>query len=153
MKFRMVDNIIAYDPGRSICGTKVVSFEEYQLKSAFAGQPALPESLIMEALFQLGNWLIMLTSDFSRMGLVVRFQRVEFLHSLTPVHSMLMEVRVRRYREDGILFEGEARTGQQTVVRGQRCMAIPVDLATYCDPADLRVLFSEIYRPLKDARG
>lgn len=153
MKFRMVDNIVAYDPGCSIRGTKVVSFEEYQLKSAFAGPPALPESLIMEALFQLGSWLITLTSDFAQMGQVVRFRRAEFLHALTPGRSMLMEIRARRYREKAVLFEGEARAGQQTIVRGRSCLAVPVDLASYCDPADLRVLFSEIYRPLKDVRG
>ena len=66
MKFRMVDRIIDFVPQKSIRGVKTVSFEEYQLKSAFGGEPSLPETLIMESLFQLGNWLIMLSSDFSQ---------------------------------------------------------------------------------------
>ena len=73
MKFRMVDRILAWQPRQHIRGIKTVSFEEYQLKAAFADQPHLPQTLVMESLFQLGNWLIMLSSDFSQMGLIVRF--------------------------------------------------------------------------------
>ena len=70
MKLRMVDRILDWKPRRSIVGVKAVSFEEYSLKSPWGRKAALPESLLVEALFQLGNWLIMLSSDFTQMGLV-----------------------------------------------------------------------------------
>lgn len=147
MKFRMVDRIIDFKPKQRICGIKVVSFEEYELKSPFADQSRLPETLIMESLFQLGNWLIMLSSDFSQMGLVVRTKQIQFLDALRPGHSLLIKAIVRSYRIDGVVFDGQALVDGKVIATGEGCLAVPVGLADYYDPNDLRVLFSQIYRP------
>jgi 3-hydroxyacyl-[acyl-carrier-protein] dehydratase len=147
MKFRMVDRIIEFEPRKSIRGIKTLSFEEYQLKSAFDSNFCLPESLMMESLFQLGNWLIMLTSDFSQMGMLVRTNEVQFTQPLHPGQNMLMEVQVLSYRDDGILFDGQASVNQKVISTGKGCLATPVPLAEYYNPEDLKILFSEIYRP------
>ncbi|UCF16037.1 MAG: hypothetical protein JSW59_00980 [Phycisphaerales bacterium] len=147
MKFRMVDRIVEFVPRASISGIKAVSFEEYELRSVLADHPSLPESLIMESLFQLGNWLIILTSGFSKMGLVIRTNEIRFEKPLGPGQSMLMQVQVRRYRDDGIVFDGQALVGQRVIAHGSGCLAVPTALTEYYDPEDLRVLFSEIYRP------
>ena len=147
MKFRMVDRILDWQGRRQISGIKTVSFEEYDLKSAFGGQAYLPESLLLEGLFQLGNWLIILSSDFTRMGLVVRVGQVRFDGFLEPGQSVRMTANVVSYREDGIVFDGEARVGGRRIALGKGCLAAPTDLAEFCDPEALRTLFSEIYRP------
>lgn len=147
MKFRMVDRIVSWEPRRSIRGVKAVSFEEYSLKAPFGGRAALPETLLLESLFQLGNWLVILSSDFARMCLVVRVQQVVFDRPLRPGERLDMHVTVRRFRDDGILFDGTACAGGERIARGTGCLAAPVDLADLCDPADLRVLYSEIHRP------
>ena len=147
MKFRMVDRIVAFEPGKNISGVKTVSFEEYQLKSVFTIQPSLPESLIMESFFQLGNWLIMLTSDFSQIGLLLRTSEVRFEQPLMPGRSMFMEVDVHSYRDDGILFDGKATVERQIIATGKGCLAIPVKLTDYYNPDDMRVLYSEIFIP------
>jgi 3-hydroxyacyl-[acyl-carrier-protein] dehydratase len=148
----MVDRIIEFEPQKSIRGIKTASFEEYQLKSAFDNRPCLPESLIMESLFQLGNWLIMLTSDFSQMGLLIRTNEIQFKKPLSPGQSMLMEVQVKSFRDDGILFDGRALVNQQTIAFGRGCLATSVPLAEYYNPEDLKVLFSEIYHPVISAK-
>jgi 3-hydroxyacyl-[acyl-carrier-protein] dehydratase len=153
MKFRMVDRIIDFQAKRRISGIKSLSFEEYELKSAFADQPHLPETLIMESLFQLGNWLIILSSDFSQMGLLVRTNEVRFLEPLRPGQSLLMEAEVRIYRSDGIVFDGRAIVEQEVIATGKGCLAVPVELKDYYDPNDLRVLFSQIYRPDGEKAG
>ena len=147
MKFRMVDRILQWEPCRGIRGIKTVSFEEYELKSAFGGERCLPESLMMESLFQLGNWLIMLSSSFSQMGLVVRMNEFRFIGSLRPGQCLLMEVNARSWRPDGMVLDGRALVGDTIIANGKGCLALPVDLSDYYDPDDLRVLFSEIYKP------
>ncbi len=147
MKFRMVDRIIDFEPQKSIRAIKAVSFEEYQLKSAFTNQPCLPESLILETIFQLGIWLIMLSSDFSEMGLLVRTHEIQFKKPVSPGQSMLIEVQVRRYRSDGVLFDGQVWVNQQIIACGKGCLATVVRVAEFFDPNDLKVLFSEIYKP------
>ena len=101
----------------------------------------------MECLFQLGNWLIVLSSDFMQMGLLVRVEEVLFHEPLGPGQSLRMDIEVVSYRNDGIAFNGSAMAGGRRIASGRGCLATPVDLAGYYDPADLKVLFSEIHRP------
>jgi len=147
MKFRMIDRIVSYRPRQSIRGVKAVSFEEYSLRDRLGIAPALPETLLTECLFQLGNWLIIVSSDFTQMGMVVRTEQLEFLEPVRPGQSIDADVRVRRYRDDGVVFDGRASVAGRVVARGSACLAVPVDLADYYDADDLRVLFSEIHRP------
>ena len=58
-----------------------------------------------------------------------------------------MEVDVASYRNDGVQFNGRALATDRVIGAGRGCLATLVDLEDYQDPADLRVLFSEIYRP------
>ena len=144
MKFRMVDKILDWQSQKFIRGTKTVSFEEYNLKSVFGDEPRLPESLIMESVLQLGNWLIVLSSDFTQMGLVVRTQEITFNDILRPGEKLEMEIRARIYRADGIVLDGIAKLGERVIATGKGCLAVPVPLIEYCNADDLRVLYSEI---------
>jgi 3-hydroxyacyl-[acyl-carrier-protein] dehydratase len=153
MKFRMVDRILDWQPRRSIRGVKVASFEEYQLREPLADEPCLPETLLVEGLFQLGNWLVMLSSDFTEMGLVVRFEEIRFVSRVRPGESVRMEIEARSYRGDGVVLDGRATVGGLLIAEGRGCLATPVPLADYHDPDSLRVLFSEIYRPAIEPAG
>jgi len=145
MKFRMVDGILAWEPRRVIRGIKAVSFEEYELRERLGDEPCLPESLMMEALFQLANWLIILSTDYTQAGLGVQWDEIRFLDRLRPGRRLHMEIVVQAWREDSILVDGSASDGERTIATGSRCMVALVPLADYQDPQDLRVLFSEIY--------
>jgi 3-hydroxyacyl-[acyl-carrier-protein] dehydratase len=147
MKFRMVDRILAWQPQLSIRGAKTVSFEEYNLRLPLGDGARLPESLVLESFFQLGNWLIVLSSNFEKMGLIVRTQEVRFTGPVRPGERLVMELTVRRYREDGVLFDGIGRVDGREVAAGLGCLAAPAPLEQFCDPDDVRTLYSEIYRP------
>ena len=153
MKFRMVDRILAWQPRENIRGAKLVSFEEYQLKEPLGDEPCLAESLLIESLFQLGNWLVILSSGFTEMAIVVRFEEIRFSGRLRPGESLRMEVEARTYRGDGVVFDGRALVGARTIAAGRSCLATPVPLAEYQDPESLRVLFSEIYLPEGNRQG
>jgi len=152
MKFRFVDKILSWQPQKRICGVKSISFEEYDLKTGLGEESHFPESLLMECLFQLGNWLIMLSSDFTQMGLLLRIQHVQFHDRFRPGQNLLMEVKVRRFRPDGVLFDGKAWVDKEEIATGEGCLALPCELADYYDPQYQRVLFSEIYQPVNSKK-
>lgn len=150
MKFRMVDRVTWWLPRRGIRGVKTVSFEEYSLKSAFGGPARLPETLLVESLLQLGNWLVIASTDFTRMGMVVRIGEIAFEGPLPPGGRLEMDLTVRSFRDDGVTLDGTGVCGGRTIIRGTGCLAVPVELGDYCDADDLRVLWSEIYRPSEE---
>ena len=144
MRFRLVDRILAWAPYQRIAGIKAVSFEEFSLKEAFGEEPKLPESILLESMLQLGNWLIVLSSDFRQMGVPVRLGRVEFQGALLPGQRMNMEVRVSRRRLDGFELAGEGTVEGRTILTGTGALAVPVPAEEFVNPDDLRVLYSEI---------
>jgi 3-hydroxymyristoyl/3-hydroxydecanoyl-(acyl carrier protein) dehydratase len=147
MKFRFVDRIVSWAPHERIRGVKTVSFEEYSLKEPFGDQARLPETLLLESVLQLGNWLILLSTDFRQMGMVIRISEVRFHGYLLPGQQLHLEVRLARRREDGFELCGEGRAQDRALISGLGCLAVPVEAAEYANPDDLRVLFSEIYQP------
>ena len=147
MKFRLVDKVTSWSPYQEITGIKAVSFEEYCLKEALGDEVRLPETLLLESFLQLGNWLILLSSDFKTMGLAVRISEVRFHAFLLPGQRMQMKVTVVRQREDGFELSGEGLVNGRAIITGLGCLASPVPAAEYVNPDDLRVVFSEIYEP------
>ncbi len=147
MKFRCVDKIVSWAPHQRIAGVKAVSFEEYMLKDAWGDEPRLPEALLLESFFQLGNWLILLSSDFRQMGVVVRMTEARFHDALRPGQQLRMEVTLARQHDDGFEFAGEGRVNGRPIITGLGCLAAAVPTADYQNPDDLRVLFEEIFEP------
>lgn len=147
MKFRLVDKIVSWSPYQSISGIKAVSFEEYCLKESFGDEPRLPETLLLESFLQLGNWLILLSSQFKETGMVVRISQVRLHDFLLPGRQLRMEVTLSRQRSDGFELSGEGRVNGRTIISGLGCLVVPVPAVELVDPANLRVLFSEIYQP------
>ena len=148
MKFRLVDKITSWVPWQTITGVKSVSFEEYSLKEAFGEPPRLPETLMLESFLQLGNWLVMLSSDFQQMGMLARIQEVRFHESLLPGQRLELEVKLVRRRDNGFELAGRGIVNGKTVISGAGCVAALAPLAEYQNPEDIRVLFSEIYEPM-----
>jgi 3-hydroxyacyl-[acyl-carrier-protein] dehydratase len=144
MNFRLVDRILDWSPYDHISGVKAVSFEEYCLKEQFGDEPRLPETLLLESFLQLGNWLILLSSGFTCIGLVIRISEVRFENYLRPGQSLRLDVKVTRKRKDGFELTGEGRVNGRRIIQGLGCLALPVPAIDYVDPEDLRVLFSEI---------
>jgi len=147
MKFRFVDKITSWSPYERISGVKAVSFEEYCLKEKFGDEARLPETLLLESFLQLGNWLILLSSDFNQLGVVVRISTVRFHDFLLPGQQLQMDVTVARRHDDGFELDGEGRVNGRAIISGLGCLAAPAPAAEYVNPDDLRVLFSEIYEP------
>ena len=149
MKLRCVDRIHAWTPYREITGLKAVSFEEFELKAPFGDEAALPESLVLESLLQLGNWLLLLSSEFTRLGRVIRIGEVQFLDRLRPGQALHLRVTVTRRRAEDFEFAGEGSVHGRPLVRGSGCLATTVPAADYLNPADARVLFAEIGPPVE----
>jgi 3-hydroxyacyl-[acyl-carrier-protein] dehydratase len=147
VKFRLIDRITSWTPHERICGTKAVSFEEYSLKDAFGDEARLPEMLLLESFLQLGNWLILLSSDYARLGMLAKLAEVRFHDFLRPGQTVRLEVNLRQQRDDGFVLTGEGRVRGRPIITGLECLAVSVPAAEYVEAGDLRVLFSEIYQP------
>lgn len=147
MRFRLVDRILSWEPRKRISGLKAVGYAECSLKESTGEDLRLPDSLLVESFFQLGNWLIALSSDFAAMGLIIRARRIEVMGVVRPGDLLRMSSTVERFREDSVMLSGVGYIGDRQVCMGAHCMAVLAPLSEYIDPDELRALYRQIYRP------
>jgi len=148
MRFRYVDHITAWTANERICGVKSVSFEEVSLKEAWGGPLHMPESLLAESFLQLGNWLVLLSTDFERFGLVTRIAKVRLESEVGPGEQIDIELRVVRRRGEIWEMDGEGSVAGRPVMRGSGCLAAQVPARDFVDPEGLRALYAKLYRPV-----
>ncbi len=119
--FHLVDGIDDYEP--------FLRFRAHTLAPAGAhgGTEEFPPLLILEALGQAGNWLLLLSSDLHTMGMLAAIGSVSFG---APVHrgDMLELVgAVDVLRDDAATMSGEARVGGRVVLDARDLMCALID--------------------------
>ena len=153
MKWRMVDRIVAWEPWQSISGAKCVSFEEYNLPAALGLPEQLPPTLVLQSVFELARWLAIISSDFTRLGIVRATQRVVLHSPVAPGERMRMDVKVRNHDDQAMVFDATGQVGNRAVIAAEGCLAELWPLQTCHDAADLRTLLDEIHRPVDGVPG
>lgn len=144
MKHRLADKILSFAPWRSIRGVKAVSFEEYTLREKLGYEPAMPESLAIGAMLEMGNWLTILSSDFAQMAWPVEIDDCQLHQVPRPGESLLIGVELLDRSDRYASFRGRATIERTDAILIDSWRAELVPLDSYCDAADLRVLLSEL---------
>ena len=124
--FLLVDRIVEFEPDQRIVGIKNVTASERFLSPPDArGQRMLPPTILTEAVAQVGGILILAKPENA--GHLIYFRGIErarFRGAGRPGDSIVIEARVIRLRSRMGLLTGEARVGDQVLVRGTMTFAL-----------------------------
>lgn len=143
MKFRFVDKITALSEGQYICGIKAVSLEESFLARPLGMKSDLPPSLMAEALFQLGNFLIYSTFK-TRIGVLAMFGRIEIPGTLKMGEIMSMRVEIIGIIDDSVRLSGCGYVDDRLVIRSENCIARLTEIDRLYNPAKFELLFRRL---------
>ena len=144
MKFRMVDRLLVFEPGRRLVCRKSVSFEEYQLPARLGLPERLPASLLLQSAFEGVHWFVALSSGYQEGWLPESVESVEFRGALRPGESVELEV-LPVLDDDGFSVVGSV--GGVPVLTLQRARGRRTPLAELLDPHDMQTLTAEIAVP------
>lgn len=123
--FLLVDRITELEPDKRIVGLKNVSMNEPHLWRQRGHAPALPPTILTEAVAQVGAILIL--SKPENRGKLIFFMgidRVRYRLPVFPGDVVEIEARVRRLRSKMGQFEGFARVNGRVVVEGRMTFAL-----------------------------
>jgi beta-hydroxyacyl-ACP dehydratase FabZ len=98
--FLLVDRIIEYEEMRRIVGVKNVTMNEPHFQGHFPGAPVMPGVLILEAMAQVGGFLVFKTLP-NRETKLVFFAGVEsarFRKPVTPGDQLRIEMVIHKIR-------------------------------------------------------
>ena len=123
--FLLVDRIIEFEPDKRIVGIKNISDNERSLSRAPGQRPALPPTLLTEAVAQVGAILI-LSKPENREKLIffMGIDRVRFRRPVFPGDVVEIEAVVKRLRSRMGVLSGAARVNGKVVCDGTMTFAL-----------------------------
>ncbi len=144
MRCLLVDKITDWAAGQHIRGVKNVTMSENFLQDHFPGFPVMPGVLQLEAVSQLGSWLVFATTGFIKKARLASVGAVKFKEFIVPGDQMDMQLTITA------LDEERARANAKIFVSGtlktdirNACLTF-VDAAALEDPAGARKHFDFI---------
>ena len=121
----MVDRIIRVEPGKRAVGIKNLSFNEPFFQGHFPELPVMPGVLQMEALAQLGAWLLLKELGAEgQVGYFVSIKEAKFRRPVVPGDQLRLEVEVLRRRRTWARLGGKAYVGDQLAAEGELSIAL-----------------------------
>lgn len=146
MRFYLVDRITGWEANRWITGLKGVSRAEACLMDDPGGEAEFPGLLVVEALAQLGAWLLLASTDFTRRPVLLGFGGAEFFCPVRAGDRLALAGHVESHREDAALLSAEARVGEAIAVRVRDLLCAIGPAGDLEDPAETRRLFRALTR-------
>lgn len=128
MSFSLVDRITELVPGERARGSL----------RPVPGQPALPPSLLIEAVGQLAAQVTMQASDFSMRPVAATAGEVRVLADAAPGETIGLEVEIQSRRSGAVGYCGRARQGGMTLVSLERAVGALLPMAELDDPERAR---------------
>src|SRR5438067_960018 len=118
MRFQLIDRIEAWEPGKSLRGSKFLSLGEEYLADHFPRFPVMPGVLMLEALVEAAAWLWRVTTGFEHTVIALREARnVKYGTFMQPGRRMDVSVELVKRDGESATFRGRGvnDAGGQTV--------------------------------------
>src|SRR5229473_1315121 len=123
--FLLVDRITEFEVDKRIVGIKNVSLNERYLSLDPSGSPALPPTILTEAVAQVGAILILAKPENrQRLPFFAGIQRVRYRRPVYPGDVVVIEANVIRLRSRMGLLKGVARVNGERVIDGTMTFAL-----------------------------
>ena len=123
--FLLVDRITEFEPDKRIVGIKNVTRNEHHLTRGDGESPALPPTILTEAIAQVGA--IMILAKPENREKLIFFMGIERVRYRRPVHPgdvVVIEALVRKLRSRMGMLRGIARVDGKVVVEGTMTFAL-----------------------------
>jgi 3-hydroxyacyl-[acyl-carrier-protein] dehydratase len=123
--FLLVDRIIEFEPDQRIVGIKNISDNERSLSRVPGQRPALPPTLLTEAVAQVGAILILSKAEnHNKLIFFMGIERVRYRRPVRPGDVVEIEARVKRLRSRMGQLDGFARVNGHIAVSGTMTFAL-----------------------------
>lgn len=123
--FLLVDRIVEFEPDKRIVGIKNVSLNERYLTHRAGETPALPPTILTEAIAQVGAIMILAKPENrQKLPYFMGIERVRYRRPVHPGDVVVIEAIVQRLRSRMGRLRGIARVNGNVVVEGTMTFAL-----------------------------
>jgi 3-hydroxyacyl-[acyl-carrier-protein] dehydratase len=122
MRFYFIDRVIHFEPGKSGVGIKNVTLGEEFFIKHYDRAPLMPEPLIIEALAQIGGWIVAVSTHYHYVAIMIRIDNVRFHKQVRPGDQLMLRVNIIHSSDNASLIEGKAEVNGEVVASVERLM-------------------------------
>jgi 3-hydroxyacyl-[acyl-carrier-protein] dehydratase len=118
MRFHLIDRVHAWEPGKRLTASKMLTLGEEYLADHFPTFPVMPGVLMLQALTEASAWLWRVTNDFRHTVIVLREVRnMKYGTFMPPGHTLELATELVKSDESTATFRGKGnvQSGGQTV--------------------------------------
>ncbi len=131
MRYFMLDRVIAFTSGKRASAIKNVTLAENILHDHHPDQPILPSALVIEAMSQLGAFLIEMSAnrpDYIRRAQLIQIDQAEFIASAEPGDQLVLHVYMEEQMEDNAKISARVnRSGEKMAGAKMRFILQTID--------------------------
>lgn len=147
MTFLYVDRITDYQPGRLIRGLKNVTRSEDFLYPETDGRRRLSTSIVIEAAAQMGSWLAILDSNFTKRPLFLGEDLAEFQGSAYAGDMIDLTAELVRLEDDVLETVSTATVNGKVIMKTTSSKGFMVPMEDYASPEEVKKRYAELFRP------
>jgi len=120
MRFSLIDRIDELEPGVKISAVKALSMAEEYLADHFPGFPVMPGVLMLEAMTQVGAWLVRASEDFQHSIVVLKEARnVKYGQFVEPGQTLRVTAEIVSQTERETVLKAQGTIDGRTTVGGR----------------------------------
>ncbi len=134
MRCLLTDKITTYEKSTSITGIKNVTMSENFLADHFPGFPVMPGVLQLEAVAQLGSWLVFASSEYKKKARLSSVKSIKYKEFVVPGDQMRIEIKIKSYEETEARFDAEIYVEEKLKTLIKRGILSFVDVSDLEDP-------------------
>lgn len=120
MRFFLFDKIIEFEKNKRCVGEKCVSLSEDFFTKHYDRCPVMPESLILEAIGQVGSWATAASIDFEAVSLLLSVENFKSYKPVSPGDVLRLEVEISSNNDFGSQVSGIAKIEETVVAEVER---------------------------------
>jgi 3-hydroxymyristoyl/3-hydroxydecanoyl-(acyl carrier protein) dehydratase len=144
MRFQFVDRIEKIQKFKYARGIKTISFEEGFLESPSGETGCIPRTLLIECAAQLTSWLVLYSTDFTKIPLIAKIDQAQIETSVPSGTAVTLEIALDSWNDEGALLNCRASVEDRTVATGSRCLCTFIAGEQLIDPEEMRIRFREL---------
>lgn len=120
MRFFLFDKIVEFKKNERCVGIKCVSYSEDFFIKHYDRCPIMPESLVLEAIGQVGSWATAASIDFEAISLLLSIGNFESYKSVKAGDTLRLEVDILSNNDFGSQVSGIAKVGEEVVAQAEK---------------------------------